>query len=560
MIKKRFRILAIALLFLTINTLLACYIQSDGFHTKVITADVITHENQTLNAKIFLPEGADSEHSRPAIIISAGGNSEYFIVETFAVELAKRGYVVAVYTPYKHGMSSIYETEDMGAGSMIEYVSALPMVAEGQIGLLGQSRGGMYLATAAAQMSEQVTSLLIIDYVPELLVQTGFRADTSIAFGLISNQYNEYLSNPQAFRTDERLQELFGTRDEIEPFISYGADSGNSLRIAMTADSLDSTYFFHSQVISQTVDFFKATLPFQAYNDCPVGLFGLLLANNLFGFIAMLLLIFGVMQAMLPLPVNVDYKIVSPSRKLYWIGIVVGAAAYIPLYMLGKRILEPTALFPQNDTNGQLIWSVFILLFYIAVIIWHDIKKPDNTLSLNALVYDTPPTTLKVVGAAVCAVGSAYLINAVRRNWFGLNITFLWSDFSVFTFRRSTAAVTYFLVFLVYFVVSGAYQIKFSYDERHPHRSNLLGVLFPTLGMVVLFLIHVSGFPIVGHALFHWGRFAFSPILYMLPLLPAIGFFTNWCFQQTKKIYLGAFVNAFLFTWLFAASNAFFYT
>jgi len=108
--------------------------------------------------------------------------------------------------------------------------------------------------------------------------------------------------------------------------------------------------------------------------------------------------------------------------------------------------------------------------------------------------------------------------------------------------------------------VSGAYQIKFSFDEQHPHRSTLWGVLFPTLGMAALYLIHISGFPIVGHALFHWGRFAFSPILYMLPLLPAIGFFTHWCFRQTKKIYLGAFVNAFLFTWLFVASNAFFYT
>lgn len=555
--KKRFRFLAIAAVLLAVNTFFACCIQSDGFRARVYTVDILTEESQTLNAKLYLPKSADTENPRPAVILSAGGNSEYFMVEPFAVEMVKRGYIVAAYTPYKHGMSSIYETADMGASSMVDYVSSLPMVKEGQIGLLGQSRGGVYLTMAAAHRPEAVASVLTIDYVPELLRQTGFTAETPVDFGVICNRFNEYLPDPLVFRRDEQLQGIFGADEEIVPALTYY--TGGGARLVMTAGSLDATYSFHPEVVAKAVDFFRLTLPFAEYQECGVGAFALLLCNNLLGFFAMLLTIFGVLYVLVP-EVNGPrcHASIHCGGRMLWLGGLAGCVSYIPLYMLGKRILAPTELFPQNDTNGQLIWSVFVLLFYTGVMVLYEKRHPEESLSLPELSKPLGDTLRQFV-CTLCAVGAAYGINALRRSWFGLNFTLLWADFSVFTFRRGIAAITYFLIFLIYFVASGAYQIKFSWDDTHPRRSMIVGSAFTTLGMVALFLLHIAGFFITGHSLFYWGRFAFSPILYMLPLLPAVGAFTGWCYRRTRTIYTGAFLNALLLTWLFVASNAFFY-
>lgn len=556
--KKRYGLLLLSIVLLIVNTFLACCIQSNGFGVRVFSTDIITEDSLTLDAKIYLPLDADREHTRPAIVVSAGGNSEYFMVETFSVELSRRGYVVIAYTPYKHGKSSIHETYDMGAGSVIDYVSELPMVTSGEIGLLGQSRGGVYLTSAAVRHAEKVASVLTIDYVPELLQQTGFREDTPVAFGIICNRYNEYLQDPLIFQTDKEIQELFGTNSDIVPSVPYFSQGGH-FRIAMVADSLDSAYPFHPQVISKTIDYFKTTLPFDGYHDCEVGVFALLLLNNIFGFVALLLLVLGVLQVMVPASDTPQGHF--PCRvSIQWLGVFVGATAYIPLYMLGKRILEPTALFPQNDTNGQLIWSVFMVLYYMGIIVYSDTKKIDSSIKLVALAYEKPSAIVRMLGYAACAVGTAYLVNALRRDWFGLNFTFFCADFSVFTFHREIASLSYFLIFFVYFLAYSAYQIKFAFDKTNPRKSALMGCLMSTTGMVALYILHISGFLFVGHSLFYWGRFAFSPILYMLPLLPAQGYFTSWCFRRTRKIYLGAFVNALLFTWLFVASNAFFYT
>ena len=123
------------------------------------------------------------------------------------------------------------------------------------------------------------------------------------------------------------------------------------------------------------------------------------------------------------------------------------------------------------------------------------------------------------------------------------------------------AGLTYWPVFAVYFIANGIFQIRFCSFHTEKRGGDIWnGILFNTLGMLLLKIINLSGFVFCGKALFHWGRFAFGPINYMIFALPIVGIINSIFYKRTGKIYLGAFMNAFLFTWLFLSCNAFYYS
>ena len=157
---------------------------------------------------------------------------------------------------------------------------------------------------------------------------------------------------------------------------------------------------------------------------------------------------------------------------------------------------------------------------------------------------------------AACVFACCYACNLTVKWLFGTNISLFCTNFSTFNPRKALAACSYFPVFMIYFFCTGMFQIKYLYFKTG-HLNPLFNcVFFNTAGFAALLLLNFSSFPLTGNAMFHWGRFAFAPILYMLPVLPVFGIVTHWCYVRTGKIYLSTFVNTFLFTWLFIATNA----
>lgn len=563
--KNHFRILcALSLIFL--GMLFSFMINTAFFQVKIRNFQVITNEGLRIGGTMYIPKAASAAAPSPAVITCSGGNNESIMHEAVNTELARNGYVVVTFNPYKHGSSDIASDSAMGADAILAYTAGLKFVDRERIGLEGHTLGGSYLCQAAALYPDLVRSVICGDFI-DLNGSGNFLMNhDEFHITWIFARYGEYTINPMKDLESPLLQKIFALNEPVQNGFVYQNSSNLYTKTAYLANTTNFGYHFSMEVIDKILDTFERTLDSPstarpAFQIWPAAALGK--AVSLLGLI---LLLFSVLSLLLDSEPRTAEKqsalksisAVPASRfsvVLLWISPFLGAAAYIPLYMLGKKILEPTLLFPQSDSNGLAIWAAFVSCLCLALTRLLD-KKVRPAASLPSIINERSACILKSFFTAALAFVCCYTCNLTVKWLFGSNISLFYTNLSVFTPRKALAACSYFPVFLIYFFCTGMFQIRYLYfkTRRLPPLFNC--IFFNTAGFVSLLILNFSSFPFTGNAMFHWGRFAFAPILYMLPFLPVFGIVTHWSYIRTGKIYLGSFVNTFLFTWLFIATNA----
>ena len=567
---KKHRAGVVAILALIVTSILIYGCQTDFFKIKIKIINILTTEGNSINAKVYIPEDASSENRKATIITTGGGDNEYVMVDMINTELSRRGYVVVSYSPYNHGTSDIVATDDYGASEVIQYVKTLGFVDSSNIGVMGHSRAAAN-TLKTVYPGCQVKAVLSIEYVPELNALHDYDSDTAINIGLIGNRYNEYVTDPLGFLTSEELMKTFGTT-EIIPDTEYGNIAKSTFRKVYLVNSTDTGYAFSQKVIEDIIDFFDTTLQSPEVTESRGYIWKYIEILSLIALLSMFVMVLELMNWLTKRIIgkitqasslNVLYSNEEKrhSRLLMYGGILTGAVSYIPLYMLGKRILSANIIFPQNSTNGQLIWAFFMSLTEAGIILFCRKKKSLSPIPLDEMILAQTKEIIKYFCIAALTFVSVYITLLIKRGFWGQTYNFLGLNLSVINCRKLLAGTTYWPVFAVYFMISGIYQIRFcSFDTENKGRDIWNGILFQTLGMLGLLLINLSGFLFCDRALFHWGRFAFGPINYMIFMLPFVGIVNSISYRRTGKIYLGAFMNAFLFTWLFLSCNAFYYS
>ena len=557
------RKLILALVLVFTGMLFAHAVSTSWFQIKIQDFQYITKDGMKINGTMYIPKDASSTTPAPAVITCSGGNNEYIMHEAVNTELARNGYVVVTFNPYKHGTSDIAATDTMGADSILTSTAELSFVDSSRIGMEGHTLGGSYLCQAAAVHPELVRSLICGDFINLNGSGEIMTGDKDFHCTWIFAKYGEYTINPGKDLESPMLQAIFSLEGPVENGITYKNQQNSYTKTAYLANTTNFGYHFSFEVIDRIVDTFGRTMGTTAVRPLPqiwpAAMLGK--AISLFG---LFYLLFAVLSALLHTSrINSNFPESDASLEkgsffsvsLLWLSPILGAAAYIPLYVLGKKILEPTMLFPQSDSNGLAIWAAFISCLCLLFIRLLD-RRVQPAVALSVLLNERFGGILKAFLQAACVFACCYACNLTVKWLFGTNISLFCTNFSTFNPRKALAACSYFPVFMIYFFCTGMFQIKYLYFKTG-HLNPLFNcVFFNTAGFAALLLLNFSSFPLTGNAMFHWGRFAFAPILYMLPVLPVFGIVTHWCYVRTGKIYLSTFVNTFLFTWLFIATNA----
>ena len=146
---KRGLILSIVFTFLCAIT--ANLLLSDFGKVKIETTTVQTRSGDNVSIRVYSPKAATAENKAPAVVFAHGLSTTKECYAQYALELARRGFVVVTPDMLNHGGSDItpYETffTDMNADaygvySAVRYVSELDYVDTNQIGIAGHSMGG----------------------------------------------------------------------------------------------------------------------------------------------------------------------------------------------------------------------------------------------------------------------------------------------------------------------------------------------------------------------------------------------------------------------------------
>lgn len=550
-----------------LGIIMACFfsswfIQTGGGQVSIQPFSVITSEGGTISGQIFCPKQAGSETPAPAIVTCVGGNNSYSMMRNLNAELARAGYVVITYSSYKHGASGLMETDTMGASEILRYVQTLDFVDQNRIGVMGHTRGGSYLFKAALA-NGGVRAALKLDVVELFGSLYGYTPDTAINCGWIMSNYNEYSLNPRGYSTDPALQKVFGGDEEIETGVVYGDFSQRTARIVYAVDTMDWVYPFSTGYAAAMLDFFSRALDTPRCSPVPV--WPLLEGISAISLVAMT----AAMLALSALLLNragllrkrqfPDADGVMHCRNGYvFLNLLIVAVPFLPLYMLGKRILEPNPLFPQNDTNGLTIWALFAgLLYWCLLFVRYRNRKNPGLRSRMAVM---PEELASFFLAATLVFLGIYAVNWLGNSVLHTTFRLFCTYFEPLTLRRVLAACTCFPLFLLYFLLAEGFRTEPGLHFRGAGLTEYaLGILFYAGGFVLLYGLNYLGFPLIGHSLFHGARFAFGPILAIVPGLIMAGIISVWGYRKTGKVYFAAFLNTFLFVWLLTGSNAFYY-
>ena len=153
-----------------------------GFNSdwgKVDVRDVYypNSEGGIIHAQLFVPKNASSADPLPAILNMHGGSDYLQTVSNYSIELARRGYVVLAVDAYGSGWSdyingAVATTSgqgktgesalkmDGGASLGIEQLLSYKFVDKENIGLIGHSMGGTYIANAALDYADNVRAIM----------------------------------------------------------------------------------------------------------------------------------------------------------------------------------------------------------------------------------------------------------------------------------------------------------------------------------------------------------------------------------------------------------------
>ena len=513
-----------------------------------------------MSALLYVPRGATAGTPAPGILAVHGYINSRETQDGFAIEFARRGYVVLALDQTGHGYSGGPAfSEGFGGPAGLAYLRGLPMVDTANIGLEGHSMGGWTVLAAAAAMPDGYRAMVLEGS------STGkpFAADGTPAWprnlALVFSRYDEFsrimwdVDRAKDVADSSKLQALFGTKD-ITPGTIYGriAD-GSARRLTQPATTHPGDHINHA-AIGDALGWFGQTL--EGGTPLPPDdqiWFGKEVATGiaLIGFFAVLV---GSFDLLLALPLFAPLRRTPPpgvpTRDARWWGqfgmtALVPAITFFPAFILVTLALPPSALLPQTVTTQVTLWAL---------------TGAAITLLQQRFGKSRPPVAAPhwllsaVLALATIAIG--YAVVAAMAAWFTV-------DFRFWVVALKPLNADQFRIALVYLIPIGFAQVVThgalarlavagdGWLVRHGAATLALAA-----GFVLLLLVDYGLF-------FATGRLptAFDPLttviaIQFVPLLAVIAAIGIFTWRRTGSAVPGGLLCGLFVTWYVVAGTA----
>ena len=326
-----------------------------------------------MSALLYVPLTATAQTPAPGILAVHGYINSRETQDGFAIEFARRGYVVLALDQTGHGYSGgAAFSEGFGGPAGLAHLRALPMVDKANIGLEGHSMGGWTVLAAAAAMPDGYRAMVLEGS------STGkpFAADGTPTWprnlALVFSQYDEFsrimwdVTRAQDVASSAKLHAVFGTT-AITPGTIYGSiAAGTARRLTQPATTHPGDHFSHA-AIGDAITWFGQTLkggtPLPASDQIWLGK-EVATGIALIGFFAVLM---GSFDLLLALPLFAPLRRAPPPGRarrdtLWWrqfaLTALVPAVIFFPAFIIVTLALPPSALLPQTVTTQVTLWAV----------------------------------------------------------------------------------------------------------------------------------------------------------------------------------------------------------
>ena len=529
-------------------------------------------KGNTMSALLYIPPNATAQSPAPGILAVHGYINSRETQDGFAIEFARRGYVVLALDQTGHGYSDPPAfANGFGGPDGLAYLRGLDIVDKNNIGLEGHSMGGWTVLAAAIAMPNDYKSMVLEGS------STGkpFAADGTPGWprntALVFAQYEEFpnlmwgVDRARDVTQSPKLQALFGTHDAVEPGKLYGDIAQGTARVLYTPAITHPAEHISHQAIGYSLDWFDKTL--QGGTPRPANdqiwfrkEIGTLIA--LIGFVALLIGVFdGLLESpafsRLRLPEIADGTMpdhVAASGRRWTAAFILSAfipaLTYYPALALAGTFVKPSAFLPQGITNQIMVWAVINALIALALMPFAP-KRASRT---------------GIIGPSI-AIAILSVIAGYAALWLA-DLAFK-IDFRFWIVALKLMSAKQFLMFLIYLIPFTAFFVialhvlhrNFSTMKAGRGALYLTNIFALTLGFIVLLGLQYGTLWIGGRLFNPLPDPGFVPLstivaIQFVPLLTIAAIIATFTWRRTGSSLPGALICGIFVTWYVVAGTA----
>jgi pimeloyl-ACP methyl ester carboxylesterase len=529
-------------------------------------------KGNTMSALLYIPANATAQTPAPGILAVHGYINSRETQDGFAIEFARRGYVVLALDQTGHGYSDPPAfANGFGGPDGLAYLRSLDIVDKNNIGLEGHSMGGWTVLAAATAMPNDYKSMVLEGS------STGkpFAADGTPNWprntALVFAQYEEFsdlmwgVDRARDVTQSPKLWAMFGTNGPVEPGKLYGDIAQGTARVLYTPAITHPAEHISHEAIGYSLDWFAKTLQGGTPRPADDQIWfrkevGTLIA--LLGFVALLIGVFdGLLEAQmfsrLRLPEIADGTMpehVAASGRRWTTAFVlsafVPALTYYPAFALAGTFVKPSSLLPQGITNQIMVWAVINALITLALMPFAP-KRASRAGIIG-------PSVVIAVATVIAGYAALWLADLAFK-----------IDFRFWIVALKLMSGKQFLIFLIYLVPFTAFFVialhvlhrNFSTIAAPRAALYLTNILALTLGFIVLLGLQY-GLLWLGGKLFNPlpdpGFVPLSTIvaIQFVPLLAIAAVIATFTWRRTGSSLPGALICGLVVTWYVVAGTA----
>ena len=602
---KNKNLIALVTLILICSFLASLILTSFGT-VEVKSLRLNTQNNQFIIYDLYKPKSASTENKAPFIAVIPGFQRSKEALSNIAIELSRRGYVVALIDPYAQGLSSsslstrAATTEGYGMFSLVEHVhaGAFNFVDVNKIGATGHSMGGNAAIRGADYFGKQaiknntksiLNSVYVSGYV--LTLRDSILKDSRSNMGISYALYDEGAFRnelkgwdaadmqiaPESLRTVNNVLEKDKKIEIVELGKYYGQIENQTSRIIFNEPVLHPFQPYNFEATSNQLDYFEKVFGAPKKIDSNNQIWHWKELLTLINMVLALVMLVPLAKLFLNLKpfrsINKEMPDALPrqskkGRLIFWSVFFLSAAiaciSFIPMVEVAKIFFEDAAnrrltwYFPQRMNNSVMLWAAFNGIIGILIFLFsyesfgkkHGVRKDSWGLKINKV------DLIKTFVLSLIIFSIFYLFLYINYFLFHVDYRFWFMGIRIFQPEMLLVLMMYFPLFFIFFFsnslrVNGAMRFK----DQPEWLSILIACFANSLGLIFIIIIQYVTYFETGTVFWTDNWLSVNLLFGIVPMMFILPIFNRAFFKITGRSYLGPLVTCLVFIMILSTNT-----
>lgn len=560
--QKQWRSFLLGWLIILIGSVLAHFIQTSGdIHIKDVRFNGA--DGKVLSAYLYIPAGVSAATPAPGILAVHGYINSREVQSGFAIEFARRGYVVLAMDQAGHGYSDAPAfANGFGGPAGLAYLRSLDIVDKDNIGLEGHSMGGWTILAAATAYPDDYKAMVL----EGSSVGGGRSAPGTRQWprnvAVVYSQFDEFSASmwqvPKGSdaRDSANLKTLFGSTTPVNIGQVYGNINAGTARVLYSPPVTHPGDHISRTAIGHSLDWFAQTLdggtPLPASDQ--IWMYKEL--GTLIAMIGFVVLLCGSFNALLGMPafamlaaspVSYAYR----KRDARWwlvaaLSAIIPVATFYPFMGWGGQLLGASALLPQTISTQVAFWGVMngVLFTIIGLII-------------RAQPVRFAMSVGKMLLISLITVAIGYSAVSLADFFFQIDFRFWFVGIKAMNLMQFQIMLVYLVPFTVFFLLAlRALHGGLSVDGDSTAKQYASNILALMGGFLAFLILQYGSLFMTGFLLTPEQPLNTIVMLQFVPLLTIVGVISTYTYRRTASYLPGAFINALFVSCYVVAGQA----